>query len=61
MAVLREERDTWNVSYEEAMTKGRMVKTLKGIKGVVWGYMVNDLSKIRSHLKFYLEFDTLQK
>ena len=32
-----------------------------GIKSVVWGHVVNDLPKIRSHLKFYLYFGTLHK
>ena len=38
-----------------------MVKTLKGFKRVVWGYVVDDPPKIRNHLKLYLEFHILDK
>ena len=39
-----------------------MVKTLKAIKSAVWvPNVVEDLLKIRNHLKLYLEFYTLHK
>ncbi len=38
------------------MAEARMVKTLKAVKSAVWGYVVYDLPKRRSHFQFDIEF-----
>lgn len=43
------------------MAEQIMVKALNSIKKIVQGYVVDELPKIKGHLKFYLEIDILHK
>ena len=60
VVVLKEVIKTWKTKHEESLNKYTMVKTLKEVKNIVRGYIFNDFPSFKVHLKFYLDFDTLQ-
>ena len=39
MVVLKQERDKWKTSYEEAITEAQMLKTLKVIMSSIWAHV----------------------
>ena len=55
VVVLEGEINELKIRHEEALWESKMVKTLSKAKKLMWEEIVNCLTSIRNHLKFFLK------